>query len=124
MRSAALLLLLLAPLSCLGEVFEGHLFSIDSWTYLARFAFVEDPSSQPESAVEYNITYEKGAKLSLAAYYGGFAGWDKVYDSDLRCNERLNADYVSMRMLVSCNRFFPSRVLLASSPSSSPPCQP
>merc|ERR1719230_96208 len=102
MRQPPLLLhlLLLAPLSCLGEVFEGHLFSIDSWTYLARFAFVEDPSAQPESAIEYNITYEKGAKLSLAAYYGGFAGWDKVYDSGLRCNERLNADYVSMRMLL------------------------
>jgi hypothetical protein len=93
--------LVLGPLLCIGEVFEGHLFSIDSWAYLARFSFREDLSKDPSNYIEYNISYQKGAKLSLAAYYSGFDGWDQVYDSDLRCNERLNEKYIGMRMLVS-----------------------
>jgi hypothetical protein len=100
MRAVTAVCALLGPLLCVGEVFEGHMFSIDSWAYLARFSFVEDVRKDPDNWIEYNITYQKGAKLSLAAYYSGFNGWDQVYDSDLRCNERLDPDFISMRMLV------------------------
>jgi hypothetical protein len=73
-----------------GAIFEGRIRSLESWKYVARFAF--NPTEVEQGGIgklDFKIRYPTNSDLSLILYYDGFESWTRMLDSGKSCRERV-----------------------------------